>query len=81
MVQKDDRRVLLYGVKQNFEEEMAGLPGCYGPPCGAILIAAVRTDAGIQDAGAVAVRPLPQKGSSQQSNDPGGTGWGTGCRP
>lgn len=53
---------------------MAGLPGCYGPPGGAILIVSVKTDAGFKDAGVVAVRPLPQKGSPQQSIDPGETG-------
>ena len=50
---------------------MAGLPGSYGPPGGAILIASVKTDAGFQDAGGIAVRPLPQKASSQQSKDTG----------
>ena len=49
-------------VEQNFEQEMAGLPGCYASPNGAILIASVLTDSGTQDAGAVAVRPLLQKG-------------------
>ncbi len=39
---------------QGFDEELAGLPGKYGPPAGAIRIAIV----GEEDAGCVAIRPL-----------------------
>ena len=46
---------------------MAGLPGCYAQPDGAILIASVMTESGSRDAGAVAVRPLPEKAKSWQS--------------
>lgn len=35
---------------QNFEKELAGLPGDYAPPCGRLLIA--------EGAGCVALRPL-----------------------
>jgi ribosomal protein S18 acetylase RimI-like enzyme len=40
---------------QNFEAELAGLPGEYAPPGGALLLAQV----GGQPAGCVAMRPLP----------------------
>jgi len=39
---------------QGFEEELAGLPGKYAPPTGALLLAKVDGDA----AGCVALRPL-----------------------
>jgi ribosomal protein S18 acetylase RimI-like enzyme len=39
---------------QGFEQELAGLPGCYAPPEGAVLLA--RDDAGV--CGCVAFRPL-----------------------
>ncbi len=40
---------------QNFEAELAGLPGDYAPPAGALLLATVDG----QPAGCVAMRPLP----------------------
>jgi ribosomal protein S18 acetylase RimI-like enzyme len=40
---------------QNFEAELAGLPGDYAPPLGALLLATVNGTA----AGCVAMRPLP----------------------
>lgn len=42
---------------QGFEEELAGLPGKYAPPRGALLIAHVGSDA----AGCVAMRPLDDR--------------------
>jgi putative acetyltransferase len=39
---------------QQFDDELAGLPGAYAPPQGALLIARTADD----DAGCVAVRPL-----------------------
>ncbi len=39
---------------QNFEKELAGLPGKYGPPHGCLLLAMEETDA----AGCMAARPL-----------------------
>ena len=41
---------------QNFEQELASLPGSYAPPSGMVLLA----QAGSQVAGCVAVRPLGQ---------------------
>ena len=41
---------------QNFEAELAGLPGEYGAPGGALLLALVDGEA----AGCVAMRPLPE---------------------
>ena len=41
---------------QNFEAELAGLPGEYGPPAGALLLALLDGAA----AGCVAMRPLPE---------------------
>jgi putative acetyltransferase len=38
---------------QNFEEELAGLPGSYAPPRGRLLIA--------DDAGCVALRPIDEE--------------------
>jgi ribosomal protein S18 acetylase RimI-like enzyme len=42
---------------QSFEEELAGLPGAYAPPGGAMLLA--RQDGGEELLGCVAVRPVP----------------------
>ena len=39
---------------QNFEQELAGLPGQYAPPSGCLLLAAV----GDEPAGCVALKPL-----------------------
>jgi GNAT superfamily N-acetyltransferase len=41
---------------QGFEQELAGLPGDYAPPRGALLLARVRGD----PAGCVALRPLDE---------------------
>jgi len=60
--------------EQTFEEEMANLPGCYAAPHGAILIASVMTKVGPQDAGAVAVRPLPHKDKHLQGSGPAANG-------
>jgi putative acetyltransferase len=44
---------------QGFEEELAGLPGKYAPPGGALFLASVRMrSGGTEAAGIVAVRPL-----------------------
>lgn len=43
---------------QGFEEELAGLPGDYGPPNGALVLA--RQAGGEELLGCVAVRPVPQ---------------------
>jgi putative acetyltransferase len=42
---------------QSFAEELAGLPGAYGPPRGALLVASD----GTQIAGCVALRPLDEE--------------------
>ncbi len=39
---------------QMLDEELAGLPGCYAEPAGAIILASVESE----DVGCVAVRPL-----------------------
>jgi GNAT superfamily N-acetyltransferase len=39
---------------QQFDDELAGLPGAYAPPAGVLLIARTSDD----DAGCIAVRPL-----------------------
>ena len=41
---------------QNFEAELAALPGCYAPPAGCILLA--ESDPGREPAGCIALRPL-----------------------
>jgi putative acetyltransferase len=43
---------------QNFEAELAGLPGLYSPPAGTLLIAG-------EGLGCVAVRPCPEEGSCE----------------
>lgn len=44
---------------QDFEKELASLPGCYAPPAGDILIASVEeADGNRTDIGAVALRPV-----------------------
>jgi GNAT superfamily N-acetyltransferase len=45
---------------QNFESELAELPGCYAPPGGAILLASASDGALV---GCVAVRPLFKEGA------------------
>jgi len=47
---------------QGFEAELAGLPGAYAPPAGALLLAcALDGDA----LGCVAIRPLPEAGTCE----------------
>ena len=41
---------------QGFDEELAGLPGCYAPPAGELLLARSATEF----VGVVALRPLPE---------------------
>jgi GNAT superfamily N-acetyltransferase len=55
---------------QGFEEELATLPGLYGPPRGEILMAR----AGRATAGVVALRPLPNYGGPRMTC--GGAGLG-----
>jgi N-acetylglutamate synthase-like GNAT family acetyltransferase len=45
---------------QDFENELAGLPGSYAPPSGRLLIAAARTTSGNKSAGCVALRPFDE---------------------
>jgi putative acetyltransferase len=43
---------------QGFEKELAGLPGKYAPPAGALFLARVPSSAGAEPAGCVALRDL-----------------------
>jgi N-acetylglutamate synthase-like GNAT family acetyltransferase len=45
---------------QDFENELAGLPGGYAPPSGRLLIATAKNAAGNKTAGCVALRPFDQ---------------------
>jgi len=54
---------------QGFEEELATLPGAYGPPRGEILMAR----AGRAAAGVIAVRPLPAYGAAGAGPDRDGS--------
>jgi ribosomal protein S18 acetylase RimI-like enzyme len=61
---------------QNFERELAELPGCYAPPSGRLLVARVAGDV----AGCVGVRPL-EPGLCEMKRlwvDPGFAGHGIG---
>lgn len=51
-----------FPVHQNFEAEVASLPGLYAEPCGVILIVSAQCGtAKAQDVGAVALRPFSQR--------------------
>jgi GNAT superfamily N-acetyltransferase len=45
---------------QDFENELAGLPGSYAPPSGRLLIAMAKNAAGNKSAGCVALRPFSE---------------------
>jgi GNAT superfamily N-acetyltransferase len=45
---------------QDFENELAGLPGSYAPPPGRLLIATAKNAAGNRSAGCVALRPFDE---------------------
>src|ERR1700734_969049 len=45
---------------QDFENELAGLPGSYAPPSGRLLIATAKNAAGNRSAGCVALRPFDE---------------------